>query len=108
MEVAMNAYPIRRFLPGSTAIALAGLASFSVAAADAERATTVAASPVVIAQASRSAAMAPRLAVPNDAYPAIQRGVRQAAAEGNEALRRYVWRTRMIYNFQYRDFVLDE
>jgi hypothetical protein len=41
-------------------------------------------------------------------FPAYQRGVRQAAAEGNEALRRYVWRTRMIYNFYYHDFAPKE
>jgi hypothetical protein len=37
-------------------------------------------------------------------YPASQAGVRKAAAEGPDALRRYVQRTRMIYNYYYWDF----
>lgn len=58
---------------------------------------------IVVAQAS-SAAPALQPGAPPNAYPAYQRGVRQAAAEGNEALRRYIWRTRMIYNYYYDDF----
>ncbi|HKW81247.1 MAG TPA: hypothetical protein VJQ49_09585 [Casimicrobiaceae bacterium] len=34
----------------------------------------------------------------------IEAGVRRAAAQGPEALRRYIWRTRMIYNYYYWDF----
>ena len=30
--------------------------------------------------------------------------VRAAAAQGPEALRRYIWRTQGIYNFYYDDF----
>jgi hypothetical protein len=41
-------------------------------------------------------------------YPAIQAGVRRAAAEGPEALRRYCFRTRMIYNFYFWNFVNQE
>jgi hypothetical protein len=37
-------------------------------------------------------------------YPAMQRGVRQAAEQGPQALRRYIERTRMIYNYYYWDF----
>jgi hypothetical protein len=37
-------------------------------------------------------------------YPASQAGVRKAAAEGPDALRRYVQRTRMIHNYYYWDF----
>ena len=44
----------------------------------------------------------------DDAFPAHQRGVRNAAAEGPDALRRYVWRTRMIHNFSYEDFAPKE
>jgi hypothetical protein len=40
----------------------------------------------------------PRSDTPSEA------GVRQAAAQGSEALRRYVWRTRMIYNYYFWDF----
>ena len=34
----------------------------------------------------------------------IEAGVRRAAAQGPDALRRYIWRTRMIYNYYYWDF----
>jgi hypothetical protein len=100
----MVSHSMRFTLSGAAAIALAGLVSFPVGAAEVERAARVGAPPVVIAQATRSAGTAPPVAVPNDAYPAYQRGVRQAAAESNEALRRYIWRTRMIYDFYYPDF----
>lgn len=102
--------PMRWILLGGAMIAFAGLASFPVAAAESndaaatpdDAATTAA--PVVLAQMSRPGAASPRLAATVDAFPPEQRGVRKAAAEGNEALRRYIWRTRMIYNFYYRDF----
>jgi hypothetical protein len=38
-------------------------------------------------------------------YPPIEAGVRRAAAQGPDALRRYIWRTRMIYNYNFWDFV---
>jgi len=41
-------------------------------------------------------------------YPANEAGVRRAAAEGPEALRRYIWRTRMIYNYYFWNFVKKE
>jgi hypothetical protein len=37
-------------------------------------------------------------------FPAHETRVRAAAAQGPEALRRYIHRTRMIYNFYYWDF----
>ena len=37
-------------------------------------------------------------------FDPLQAGVRRAAAQGPEALRRYIWRTRMIYNYYYWDF----
>ena len=40
----------------------------------------------------------PRSDTPSEA------GVRQAAAQGSESLRHYVWRTRMIYNYYFWDF----
>ena len=43
--------------------------------------------------------------VPRDVrYRPGETGVRRAAAEGPDALRRYIWRTRMIYNYYYWDF----
>ena len=41
-------------------------------------------------------------------YPANEAGVRRAAAEGPEALRRYIWRTRTVYNYYFWDFVKQE
>jgi hypothetical protein len=41
-------------------------------------------------------------------YPSSEAGVRQAAAQGPEALRRYIWRTRMIYNYYFWNFVKQE
>jgi hypothetical protein len=37
-------------------------------------------------------------------FPSSEIGVRKAAAEGPESLRRYVQRTRMIYNYYYWNF----
>jgi hypothetical protein len=42
------------------------------------------------------------------AYPPMQKGVRQAAEQGPEALRRYISRTRMIYNYYFWDFAKQE
>jgi hypothetical protein len=39
------------------------------------------------------------------AYRPGEAGVRKAAMQGPEALRRYIWRTRMIYDYYYWDFV---
>ena len=41
-------------------------------------------------------------------YPSIETGVRRAANQGPEALRRYISRTRMIYGFYFPDFVKNE
>ena len=40
--------------------------------------------------------------------PANEAGIRRAVAEGPDALRRYIWRTRMIYNYYFWDFVKQE
>ena len=58
--------------------------------------------PVVLAQAGGTMSGAPVTFAP--AYPAYEARVRAAAAQGPEALRRYIFRTRMIYNFYYWDF----
>lgn len=90
-------------------VAVAALAPFPAAAESSNKAAasddSATTRPMIVAQASRPAAGAPRLAVADAAaYPAYQRGVIAAAREGNEALRRYIWRTRMIYDFYYPDF----
>jgi len=62
---------------------------------------------VVVAQAAvvAPAPMAPAPMVVVRSYPAYEAGAVAAAKQGPEALRRYLWRTRMIYNFYYPDFV---
>ena len=104
----MSPNPMRCTLFGGAVVALAVLASPAVNAAEATDAKQNVA-PIVVAQASKGApaGVASNVAMP-DAFPAYQRGVRQAAAESNEALRRYIWRTRMIYNFYYDDFAPQE
>ncbi len=102
----MSPNPMRCTLFGGVVVALAVVASPAVRAAESTDARQDAA-PIVIAQVSEPASVSTRGAVP-DALPAYQRGVRQAAAESNEALRRYIWRTRMIYNFYYDDFAPQE
>ena len=59
--------------------------------------------PLVLADASAPSATA-RAAASDRRYPPGEAGVRRAAAQGSEALRRYIWRTRMIYNYYYWDF----
>jgi hypothetical protein len=72
-------------------------AESNVAAADA--------APVVLAQvgAAASSAMS-NLAVDPDLGAVNLRGVRKAARQGPDELRRYIFRTRMIYNFDYEDW----
>lgn len=41
-------------------------------------------------------------------FPAHEARVRAAATQGPEALRRYIHRTRMIWNFYYPDFALGQ
>jgi hypothetical protein len=41
-------------------------------------------------------------------FPPSEAGVRRAAAQGPETLRRYIWRTRMIYNYYFWNFVKQE
>ena len=38
-------------------------------------------------------------------YPSSEAGLRRAAAQGPTALRQYIFRTRMIYNYYFWDFV---
>lgn len=78
-------------------------AATSCYAEDAQVAPATPQAPVVVAQASGSSASNTQLAN-REAFPPLQAGVRQAAAEGPTTLRRYVNRTRMIYNYSYYDF----
>ena len=105
----MATNPKHSILLAGALVALAGYAPLGAAAAGNAGTTAShdASSPLVLAQASAPRVDADRVAVPVRAYPAYQRGVREAAAQGPEALRRYIWRTRMIYNFYFPDFVQD-
>jgi len=87
------------------AVAMVLLASTTVLAA--EPASPRDEAPIVVAQVSVAQNRGPAV-TSTEAYPAYQRGVRAAARQGDEALRRYVWRTRMIYNFYFQDYVLKD
>ncbi|MDQ2917875.1 MAG: hypothetical protein M3R40_12105 [Pseudomonadota bacterium] len=100
----MNPIPMRCTLVGGAVFALAILATPVVSDAQPD----VPAVPVVVAQTSAPTMAARDNGPQADAFPSYQRGVRNAAAESPEALRRYIWRTRMIYNFAYRDFAPNE
>jgi hypothetical protein len=102
----MSPNPMRCTFAAGAAVALAMLASPAVWADTPAGSAASADKPILVAQAPATAG-AP-LAASTEAFPAYQRGVRDAAAQGNEALRRYVWRTRMIYNFYYHDFAPKE
>jgi len=62
--------------------------------------------PVVVAEVSTPGTPAVMPAGNED--PVHLRGVRKAATESPEALRRYIWRTRMIYNHWYDSFAPKE
>ena len=86
----------RLFVGGIIALAAALPASIAFANG---LTTTGANDSIVVAQAGTTTT---RVVV--ETFPSYQTGVRAAAAQGPEALRRYLWRTRMIYNFHYNDF----
>jgi len=87
---------------GRVTIALAALSiGTAFAAGTTSEGTATSAEPVVVAQA----AMVTPAPMVVQTYPAYESGAVAAARQGPEALRRYLWRTRMIYNFYYPDFV---
>ena len=59
---------------------------------------------LAVADSTEATARAPLSIIPRS-YPPNEAGVRRAAAQGPESLRRYIWRTRMIYNYHYWNFV---
>jgi hypothetical protein len=59
---------------------------------------------VQLADSSETVAQTSASTMPRG-YDPIEAGVRRAAAQGPQALRRYIWRTRMIYNYNFWDFV---
>ena len=62
---------------------------------------------LAVADSTEAVAGAPISTMPHS-YPPGEAGVWRAAAQGPEALRRYIWRTRMIYNYYYWNFVKHE
>jgi hypothetical protein len=62
---------------------------------------------LAIADSTQSVAQVPGSTTPRS-YPSSEAGVHRAAEQGPESLRRYIWRTRMIYNYYFRNFVKDE
>jgi hypothetical protein len=101
----MSQSPMRCTLAGGALLAL-GLAISPLTFAASPAAVPANAAPIVVAQAPAAPVTRAPIVVPVQAYPAYQRGVRQAAAEGPDALRRYIWRTRMIHNFYYNEFAI--
>ena len=100
----MNPKPIHSTLVAGTAVAIA--LAISPAAATARADSTGDAAPIVLAQAAApmSSAAMRGVAIDPDAGAVNLRGVRKAAAQGPNELRRYIFRTRMIYNFDYEDW----
>jgi len=65
---------------------------------------------LVVVQATTAApsTAAPPVVDPAEGHLSTEAGVRRAAAQGIESLRRYVNRTRTIYNYRVVDFVTPE
>jgi hypothetical protein len=62
---------------------------------------------LAVADSTETVAQVPDSTTPRS-YPSSEAGVRWAAAQGPEELRRYIWRTRMIYNYYFWNFVTQE
>jgi|KBSMisStaDraftv2_1062788.scaffolds.fasta_scaffold239141_2 hypothetical protein len=86
------------------ALAAGVLALGTAAASDVTPRTTNsnAEAPIVLAQTTPAPATVYVQPAPD--YPPLQAGVRRAAAEGPDALRQYIWRTRMIYAYYMPDW----
>ena len=92
-----------RKLLGRGAIALAALSVGLACASELPSPAVASDEPLVLAQAATATSPAGS-AADIQTFPSYEAGVRTAAAQGSEALRRYVHRTRMIYNFYYWDY----
>jgi len=102
MEIDMSPNLISTSLFAGAAVAIALVMSPAASAAQPDTDKQDAA-PIVVAQAPAPATSARSLAVPPDGGAVHLRGVRAAAMQGPDALRRYTFRTRMIYNYDYED-----
>ncbi|HEY7943779.1 MAG: hypothetical protein ACHP7M_09025 [Burkholderiales bacterium] len=85
------------------------LATATASANSSTAATSVPPAPVkvAVADSAETMAAAPDSTTPRS-FPSSEAGVRRAAAQGSGALRRYIWRTRMIYNYYFWDFATRE
>src|SRR5262249_47615283 len=97
MKSALNA--TCRFALGA-ALAVAAAVSFAQAPSQPE----TLAEPVVVAMAPLMTTDARQASTTATEYPPLQAGVRRAAAQGPDALRRYIHRTRFIFAWYYPDF----
>jgi len=97
-EIVMKTHESRqKFGRGAAAVALC--ATFALGASGAFAAGD---ENIVVAQ---KVVVGPTTTVVVRTYPDYMSRAVAAAAESPEALRRYLWRTRMIYNFYYPDFI---
>ena len=102
----MTANPHRKHVRFTLAAALALGATAAIASTQAPQGSG-AEPPIVLAQAAPASGAAPAVD-PAAGHPPLEAGVRRAAAEGPDALRRYVFRTRMIYNWYMPSFMPQE
>jgi len=93
-----------RFMLGVTLL-LTALGALAATAAPPEPGREVMA--LVQATTSAPTAAAP-MVDPAEGHLSTEAGVRRAAAQGIDSLRRYVNRTRIIYNYRVVDFVTPE
>jgi hypothetical protein len=104
MEIEMSPKPMHSMLFAGAAVAIALAISPAVSAAQPDAAAPDTA-PIVLAQATTPASTAMyNVAIDPDLGAVNLRGVRKAARQGPDELRRYVCRRRMIYNFDYEDW----
>jgi len=87
-----------------TSLTIACLCVAGAALAQQAPQTAAADAPVLLAAASIVPIAQAQAAAPRQVHGTL-RGVLAAADQGPEALRRYLWRTRMIYDYQFEDFV---
>ncbi len=99
-------HPKRNHLLLSVLLALVGTTACAAWAAP-DDAKAAPENDLVLAAVTPSDDVLPELQAQPNAYPPLEAGVRHAADQGPEALRRYILRTRMIYNYRFEDFARD-
>jgi len=92
----------------SSAVMLGATILLTSSLACAAQAVDTRSAPIVAAAANSGTATEVTGSAETVAFPSSESGVRRAAGEGPESLRRYVQRTRMIYNYYYWSFAKPE